>query len=80
MEVIPPNGKSPYIIKSNSPNLILPASVTMEGFLSPSKSNQLATEIHMFPLMGKPSNFLELWTKSMALPYLIQSGNSIFWI
>lgn len=43
MEVIPPKGKSPYIIKSSSPNPeITSASVTIEGFISsPSKSNRL---------------------------------------
>lgn len=47
LEVIPPLGKSPYMIRSNSPNLdITQASVSLGGFnSSPSKSKQLSVEL-----------------------------------
>lgn len=48
LEVIPPLGKSPYVIRSNSPNPnITQVSVSLgEGFHpSPSKSNQLSIEL-----------------------------------
>ncbi|MDH3611626.1 MAG: hypothetical protein OEM79_07715 [Nitrosopumilus sp.] len=46
LEVIPENGNSPYMIKSNSPNPnITQVSVMLEGFLpSPSKSQKLVLE------------------------------------
>lgn len=48
MKVIPPLGKSPYMIKSSSPNLnITQASVSLVGFNpAPSKSNNLSVEIN----------------------------------
>ena len=47
LEVIPPLGKSPYMIKSNSSNPdITQVSVSLEGFnSSPSKSKQLSVEL-----------------------------------
>ena len=47
LQVIPPLGKSPYMIKSNSPNLdITQVSVIVDGFNpSPSKSNDLSVKI-----------------------------------
>jgi len=47
LQVIPPLGKSPYMIRSNSPNLdITQVSVTVDGFnTSPSKSNNLSVEL-----------------------------------
>ena len=47
MQVIPPLGKSPYMIKSNSPNLnITQVSVVIDGFNpSVSKSNNLSIEL-----------------------------------
>jgi hypothetical protein len=52
LEVIPPFGKSPYMIRSNSSNSdITQASVSLDGFNpSPSKSKQLSVELNSIAL------------------------------